>query len=72
MLKRILARTMPLPKQPQTDKPEDADAMEANAFFMAAAAAMPPLQPPEAVNDDPMASVHEMVAYALAHAGYLR
>lgn len=75
MLKRLLAHIAPPPTQstqPEAHSQEDEDAMEAFAFLSAVAAAMPSINPPAAANDDPMASVHKVVEYALVHAGYLR
>ena len=75
MLKRLLMhvapRPVPLP-QPETDRQQDKEALDAHAFLSAVAAAMPRINPPDAANDDPVASVHKVVEYALAQSGYLR
>lgn len=75
MLKRLLAHVAPLPippSQPEDDKQQVKDAMEAHAFIGSVAAEMPQIKPPNAANDDPMESVHKVVEYALAQSGYLR
>ena len=47
-------------------------AASARAFFTAPIAAMPPVEPPQAVNDDPMAGAAVEVERELRVAGFLR